>query len=162
MNNQPHTTIAIDRDVTGRASTHRQGRTIMGFTVTQRTGIVALVAVLLLGLSALAAAAAGQLRSGDSATSGPAPIAVAAPWAGTCRSDVAGCVPDEAFTPGPPAALPAPYTGPCRSDIAGCVPDEELAIPASAPTTSACVYASAEGIPGEGCAPAEPASVPIR
>ncbi len=162
MSNLQHTTSAIDRDVIGRANTHRQGKTIMGLAVTWRTGIVALIAALLLGLGALAGAAAGQLRSGASATSGPAPIAVAAPWTGTCRSDVAGCVPDEAFTPGLPATRPAPYTGPCRSDVAGCVPDEAFAIPANAPSTSACVYASAEGIPGEGCAPAEHAAVPTR
>ena len=152
MSNLSHLTSAIASDVTGRASTHRQGRTIMERTVTRRTGIVALVAALLLGLSALAGAAAGQLRSGASATSGPAPIAVAAPWTGACRAGSAGCEPEEALVPGVPAAAPTAYTGPCRSDIAGCVPDEELATPASAPTTSACVYANAEGIPGEGCA----------
>ena len=38
------------------------------------------------------------------------------------------------YTPSVPAALPSAYTGACRSDLAGCVPEERLIPGVSAPT----------------------------
>ena len=127
MSNLQQASGAIDSDATGRGGAHRQGRTIMGRMSTRRSGLVALVAALLLGLGILAGVAAGQRRSAAAVPSAPAPIAVAAPWTGTCRSDVAGCVPEEQIAPGVPAvAVAAPHTGTCRSDVAGCVPEEQI------------------------------------
>ena len=147
MSNLQHATIAIDREATRRAGAPRRGRTIMGHTLTRRTGMVALVAALLLGLGALAGAAAGQLRSGDAAAIAPAPVVVAAPYTGPCRSDLAGCVPDETLIPGVPAALPAAWTGTCRVDSAGCELDEAF-IPGFAGFREDHRSAGASDLPG--------------
>ena len=91
---------------------------------------LALIAALVLGLGALAGAAVGQLRSGEPVASVPAPIAVAAPWTGTCRSDVAGCVPEEQLVPGVPRPAPAPaQRGPGWTDARDYAP-------AAAPATT--------------------------
>ena len=165
MSNLQPASGAIDSDATGRGGAHRQGRTIMGRMSTRRSGLVALVAALLLGLGILAGVAAGQRRSGEPVASAPAPIAVAAPWTGTCRSDVAGCVPEEQLVAASvPVAPPAPYSGTCRSDVAGCVPEEQLVpgLPAALPAawTGTCRTGSAGCEPDEALIPGAPVVLP--
>ncbi len=108
MQTPKHTSIATVGDLVERAERRQQRRrTTMGLAVARHTNILALTAALLLTLGALAAATVFQLQPAASEVRAPAPIVVAAPWTGTCRSDVAGCVPDEMLVPGVPAA-PAP------------------------------------------------------
>ena len=84
---------------------------------------MALIAALVLGLGALAGAAVGQLRTGEPVASVPAPIAVAAPWTGTCRTGSVGCEPDEALIPGVPRSAPAPaQRGPGWTDARDYAP----------------------------------------
>ena len=149
---------------------------------------VALIGALVLALGVLATLATIQLRPGSPAVSVPARIAVAAPWTGTCRSDVAGCVPEEQLVPGAPsgmqdspvvrsnpywvyiedvpvgdlpgalAALPSASTGACRSDIAGCVPEERL-VP-GVPTSPSYTYPAVYG-DDEGVTPGGVVSPPL-
>ena len=154
MQTAGHTSIATDGDLVECAERQQRWRTTMGLTVARHTTILALAA-LLLALGALAATAAFRLQPASTEVRAPAPIAVAAPYTGPCRSDVAGCVPDEVFTI--PASLPvavaAPHTGTCRSDVAGCVPEEQIVpgVPAAIPAawTGTCRAGSS------GCEPEE-------
>ena len=148
-----HTSIATDGDLVERAQRQRRRRTTMGLTVARHTNLLAPAAALLLALGALAATTAFQLRPANSEVRAPAAIAVAAPWTGTCRSDVAGCVPEEQIVPGVPAAVPAAWTGTCRTGSSGCEPDEELipGVPAAipAPYTGPCRSDMAGCVPDE-------------
>ncbi len=162
-----HTSIATDGDLVERAERQqRRRRATMGLTVARHTNILALAAALLLALGALAATAAFQLRPASTEVRAPAPIAVAAPYTGPCRSDVAGCVPDEAFTipASAPVAVAAPHTGTCRSDVAGCVPEEQIVpgVPAAlpAPWTGTCRAGSAGCEPEEALVPGIQAIAP--
>ncbi len=150
MQTLKHTSIAMDGDLVESAEPERRRRTTMGLTVARHTNILALAAALLLALGALAAATALRLQPASTEVRAPAPIAVAAPYTGPCRSDVAGCVPDEVFTipASVPAAVAAPHTGTCRSDVAGCVPEEQIVpgVPTSPSYTYPAVYGDDEGV----------------
>jgi hypothetical protein len=161
-----HTSIATDGDLVERVERQQRRRATMGLTVARHTNILALAAALLFALGALATTTAFQLRPASSEVRAPAPIAVAAPWTGTCRSDVAGCVPDEEFSvpASAPVAVAAPHTGTCRSDVAGCVPEEQIVpgVPAAIPAawTGTCRAGSSGCEPDEELIPGVPAAIP--
>ena len=154
-----HTDNTTDGDTVERAGAHQRRRKTMGIAWPRHTTILALAATLLLALGTLAATAVGQLRTGSPVAIAPAWIAVAVPHTGTCRSDVAGCVPEEEFAipASAPVAVAAPYTGTCRSDIAGCVPEEAIVpgVPAAlpAPYSGPCRSDLAGCVPDEAFIP---------
>ena len=121
---------------------------------------VAIIGALVLALGVVATLATIQLRPGSPAVSVPAPIAVTAPWTGTCRSDVAGCVPEEVLVPGVPTS--PSYTYPAvYGDDEGVTPGDAVSPPLTGARVQQELYATevrdnGPGTPGGTSGPCPP------